>query len=262
MKRTPCIIPLILGVLLAGCRSDQPTSVAEEHGLLSGPQEAGTGPAVDETADDDDVPRFPPPEEFVAEIDNPYLAFARGRIFHYEGQTEEGLETVVVEVTTGTKTILGIDATVVRDRGYLDGNLVEDTLDWFAQDEDGNVWYLGEDSKQIEDGQVVGTEGSWEAGVDGARAGLIMLAEPETGLRYRQEFAPDVAEDRAKIVALRTRVTVAYGTFRRCLETKETSRLDPGSEEFKFYARGVGLLLEAGSRDGDDDRLELTAIEN
>jgi hypothetical protein len=125
----------------------------------------------------------------------------------------------------------------------------------------GNVWYFGEDSKQIENGVVVGTEGSWEAGVDGAKPGIIMLAEPKVGTKYQQEFAPGVAEDMAKVLSLSETVEVPYGRFEGCLKTAEWTPLEPGAREFKYYAPGTGQVLEVQSR-GGGVRVELIAIEN
>jgi hypothetical protein len=209
-----------------------------------------------------DLPEFPSdPDDFVAEIDNPYLAFERGKVFRYEGETDEGVETIVVEVTRRNKTILGVETTVVHDQVFLEGDLIEDTFDWFAQDEDGNVWYFGEDSREIEDGEVVSTEGSWEAGVDGARPGIFMLADPEVGARYQQEFAEGVAEDRARVVRLSEEVEVEFGTFDDCLKILEWNPLQPGSREYKFYAPGVGLVLEHSAQ-GNAARVELVDVDD
>jgi hypothetical protein len=211
---------------------------------------------------DNDVPVFPADANgFVAQIDNPYLHFASGRVFIYQSQTPDGLETDSVQVTNLSKTILGIAATVVHDKVYLNGSLTEDTFDWYAQDTLGNVWYLGEDSKQIQNGVVVGTEGSWEAGLNGATAGIIMLAQPKVGTQYQQEFSAGVAEDNAKVLNLSSNVDVPFGSFTGCLKTQEWTPLEPGARETKFYKAGVGQLLtvEAG---GGGTREELMAIEN
>ncbi len=204
------------------------------------------------------LPSFPMPEDFVSEITNPYLGFADGRVFTYEGETDEGLETIVVEVTRKHKTILGVRTTVVHEQAFLDGELIEDTFDWFAQDKDGNVWYFGEDSKEIEDGEIVSTEGSWEAGVDGAQPGIIMLAQPEVGLSYRQEFYEGVAEDMAKIISLDETVSIGLGNFTGSLETLEWTPLEPGARENKFYQPGIGLILIEGHK----ARTELISINN
>ena len=139
--------------------------------------------------------KFDPCDFGIENIDNPYTTLTPGTTFTYESVTEEGTEEDIVVVTNETKEILGVTATVVRDTVTLDGELIEDTFDWFAQDKEGNVWYLGEDTKEYENGEVVTTEGSWEAGVDGAEAGIVMLADPQVGDTYRQEWYPGHAED-------------------------------------------------------------------
>ena len=139
------------------------------------------------------------PDDFVEVIDNPYLPLQPGTRWVYEGVEDGETERVEVEVTTDRRDVMGISAVVVRDTVYEDGELIEDTYDWFAQDVDGNVWYLGEDSREFEDGELVSTEGSWEAGVDGALPGIVMLADPEVGDAYRQEFYEDEAEDMAEV---------------------------------------------------------------
>jgi hypothetical protein len=245
------LIPVLFaGTLVIGCANDD-QAFPDGSSL--------TAPAVSTAKN---VPDFPAdPGDFVAEIDNPYLGFERGKTFRYEGETGDGLETIVVEVTHDTKTILGVATTVVHDRAYLDGELVEDTFDWFAQDANGNVWYFGEDSKEIEGGIVVSTEGSWEAGVDGAVPGVLMLAEPVVGVKYQQEFAEDVAEDMARVLSLTKTAEVPYGTFDECLMTQEWSHLEPGAREFKYYAPGVGLVLELKPQ-GGRGRVELVSVED
>ena len=182
---------------------------------------------------------------------NQFFPLVPGTTYSYEGKTEEGTETTVVEVLDETRTILGITATVVRDRVFLDGEPIEDTFDWFAQQNTGDVWYLGEDSKEIEDGRVVGTEGSWEAGVDGAKPGIIMWGDPTAHLNeeYRQEFYEGVAEDVATVIGLDEAAEVPYGSFTGCIRTEDRNPLEPGSAEHKVYCPGIGLTLE-GPADG------------
>ncbi len=200
------------------------------------------------------------PGDFVSGVDNPYFTLEPGRTLVYEGKTEEGVERVEVMVTDEQKTVMGIEATVVWDRVYLDEELIEDTRDWYAQDKEGNVWYLGEDSKEIEDGEVVSTEGSWEAGVDGAEPGIVMMADPEVGEIYRQEFYVGVAEDMAEVVALDESAEVPYGSFEGCLQTRDWSPLEENSDEFKFYCPELGgLVLELGKYSGE--RVELVEVE-
>ena len=143
-----------------------------------------------------------------------------------------------------TKLIEGITATVVRDTVKLNGEVIEDTFDWYAQDATGRVWYLGEATKEYENGQVVSTEGSWEAGVDGAKAGIIMFAHPEVGETYWQEFYAGHAEDQGKFLTLNTRVATKADAFKRVRMTEDTTPLHPEIAEIKFYAPGVGIVLE------------------
>jgi len=199
------------------------------------------------------------PESFVDEIDNPYLPFAPGTTFLYSGLDEEGvLIEVVTDVLTDTKEILGVICTIVREREYEDGDLIEDTFDWYTQDVEGNVWYFGEDSREIENGVVVGTAGSWEAGVDGAEPGILMLADPQPGIKYRQEFYQGEAEDRAQVISLDNTVTVPFGTFTNCLRILENSALDPLSIEYKYYAAGVGFIKV--EKEGSDEFEALDSV--
>jgi hypothetical protein len=157
---------------------------------------------------------------------------------------------VVVTVTDRTKQILGIDAVVVHDVVTEGGALVEDTFDWYAQDAEGNVWYLGEQTAEYEDGELVTTAGSWEAGVRGAQPGIVMPAEPRDGLSYRQEHLKGEAEDAAEILGVDETIEVPFGRYDHVVLTKDFTPLDPDALEHKFYARGVGpalvLALSAG----------------
>jgi hypothetical protein len=196
------------------------------------------------------------PADFVGTIDNPYWPMAPGNRWVYREVDAEGNEQrVEVTVTDRTKTILGITATVVHDRVTEDGELVEDTDDWFAQDESGALWYLGEATTEFEDGKPVSTKGSWEAGVDGAEAGLIIPADPEPGMTYRQEHYAGEAEDRGEILRLDSRTTVPFGSFDGLLETEDTTPLEPEVVERKFYARGVGPILALSLSAGDREEL-------
>ena len=195
---------------------------------------------------------------FVSVITNRYNPMIPGTIFHYRSQTRDGVETSEFRITRNTKKILGVTATVVHDRVFLDGELTEDTFDWFAQDAQGNVWYLGEDSKEIDHGQVVSTEGSWEAGVDGAQAGIILPADPQVGQAYRQEYYAGQAEDEAEILSLNEHVEVPFGTFDDVLQTRDFTPLEPDVEEHKFYARGVGPVEERQTSGGASHDVLLT----
>ena len=201
------------------------------------------------------------PTEWFASVTNPFLPFVPGTTSTFEGETKEGTETIVVEVQQTTKTIMGVVATVVRDRVYLDGDLTEDTWDWYAQDSDGNVWYLGEDSKEIENGKVVSTKGSWEWGVDNALPGILMWADPgaHVGEAYRQEYYRNKAEDWGKVVSLTENVTVPYGTFNGCLKTEEWNALEKNSREAKWYCPQVGFVKEMSLK-GGSEAVELIAV--
>lgn len=210
----------------------------------------------------DDI--FSPPYEpvlpttWAAAVTNPYFPLLPGTRLEYRGQTDEGLETIVIEVLAATRIVNGVQAVALRDRVYIDGELVEDTEDWFAQDAEGNVWYLGEDSKEIENGQVVSRAGSWQWGLNGALPGIIMWADPAShvGESYRQEYLRGEAEDWGKVIAVNQAVTVPYGTLTNCIETEDWNGLEPDERERKFYCPDIGVTLEtAGS-----ERVELIQL--
>jgi hypothetical protein len=202
---------------------------------------------------------MPSPEDFVSEIDNPYFPLEAGTTFFYRGTREGQSVSSAFVVTHATKDILGVETRVIQDTVYLDGQLHEIAIDWFAQDEEGNVWYFGEATTEYENGIPVSTAGSWEAGVDGAQAGIIMEAHPAKGDTYAQEVAPPVAQDMATVLSLHRHVTVPYGSFKNCLETEEFSPLKPGFVEHKFYARGIGFL-KAIAVSGGHETLDLVGI--
>jgi hypothetical protein len=202
------------------------------------------------------------PADFVTVIDNPYFPLTPGSIYVYDGITEKGNEHVEVTVTDETKVILGVTCVAVRDTVTVDGLLEEDTIDWYAQDVSGNVWYFGENSLSYEGGLVVSLEGSWTAGVDGAKPGIIMKANPQVGDLYRQEFALGTAEDMAQVIGLNQPTTTPIpnppGPFNNCLETKEFSPLEPDVTEHKFYAPGVGHVQTVDPTTGN--HLDLTSF--
>ncbi|MEZ4415422.1 MAG: hypothetical protein R3E10_06680 [Gemmatimonadota bacterium] len=213
----------------------------------------------------DKHPTSPPydpvlPTDWAADITNPWFPFLPGSSQRFEQQTDEGLETVVVEMLTVRRTVNGVSAVVVHDRVYLEGDLIEDTYDWYAQDSSGNVWYLGEDSKEIENGQVVSTHGSWEWAVDGALPGIIMWANPgqHIGEEYRQEFYEGEAEDWAKVLAVGETVVVPAGTFTNCVRTDEWNGLESASHEDKLFCSGIGFTLGLPQGGGRVELLERT----
>jgi hypothetical protein len=198
------------------------------------------------------------PADFTTKIDNPYWPMKPGSRWVYRETDSEGArQRVVVTVTRRTRLIAnGVRARVVHDVVREGGQLVEVTDDWYAQDKGGNIWYLGEDTTEYENGKPVSKEGSFEAGVDGAQPGVIMPARPRVGMRYRQEYYKGHAEDRARIMSLRERAGVPFGFYGRTLMTRDENPLKPRVLEYKFYARGVGPVL-AISVSGGSDREEL-----
>ena len=199
------------------------------------------------------------PAQFVTQIDNPYLPLTPGTTLTYKGKLDGTPATDVFTVTGETKVILGVGTTVVHDRVFQQGDLVEDTFDWFAQDADGNVWYFGEDTKELDHGVVVSTEGSWEAGVNNARAGIFMPAVPKVGQTFKQEDANKVAEDCTKIVDLHASVRTPYVTSTEALKTEEFSLLEPGVLDNKYYVRNIGLVAERTIQ-GGTDFLDLVSV--
>jgi hypothetical protein len=198
------------------------------------------------------------PADFTARIDNPWWPMSPGSSWIYRETDSEGaVQRVEVTVTDRTKRVNGIEARVVHDVVTERGRLVEDTFDWYAQDRDGNVWYLGEDTKEYEHGEVATTAGSWEAGVDGAQAGVIMPAEPKVGLTYRQEHYAGEAEDAARVLSRDEQAEVPAGHYDGVLMTKDWNPLEPKALEYKLYARGVGpvLVLAASGGGGSEELL-------
>lgn len=200
------------------------------------------------------------PTNFVAVIDNPYFTLTPGTTYTYEGRTDEGLEKIEVTVTETTRTILGIPAREVHDQVWFDDTLIEDTRDWYAQDRDGNVWYLGEAVDNYEDGVLKDHAGSWEAGVDGAKPGIVMETDPQVGDEYRQEYFAGEAEDMGTVVALDAAVTVPHGSFTNCLQTRDWSRIEAMANEYKYYCTDVGFnVLETTVAD-PTERTELVTV--
>jgi hypothetical protein len=203
------------------------------------------------------------PADFTTRIDNPWWPMRPGSRWVYRETDPEGAkQRVVVTVTGKTKLIAnGVRARVVHDVVTEGGEPVEVTDDWYAQDRCGNVWYLGESTTEYGNGKPVSTRGSWEAGVDGAQPGIAVPAKPSVGLSYRQEHYAGHAEDRAEVVSLREQVEVPFGHFApgRVLMTRDLNPLEPKILEFKFYARGVGVVLALGVS-GGSDREELVGF--
>ncbi|HEX6424142.1 MAG TPA: hypothetical protein VFZ79_11725 [Acidimicrobiales bacterium] len=248
-RRAWVVAALAGGLTVAACGD----SSAEGPEASAAP--SATAPVIDPGDGGDYAPDVDP-ADFGGPIDNPYLPLLPGARWVYEGTSEGEAERIEVVVTGERRRVMGIDAVVVRDTVTVDGELVEDTDDWFAQDADGNVWYLGEASTEYEGGEPVGTEGSWEAGAGGALPGVVMPAEPTVGLAYRQEYDEGEAEDLAEVLALDGRATVSGETYDDLLVTREWNPLEPATVEEKSYAAGTGLVLEVVTA-GGEGRVEL-----
>jgi hypothetical protein len=229
MKRASLSLAVTL-VLLAGCGGDEDPSVATAIG--------NDLPQGSEAVELD-------PSTFSADIDNRYWPMEPGTQWTYREIDEEGKEViVVVTVTSETKQIAnGVTARVVRDTVSEDGEPIEDTFDWYAQDAHGNVWYMGEDTAEFEEGKIVSRVGSWEAGVAGALPGIMLPGQPQVGQKYRQEYKKGEAEDNGEVLATTHRVEVEAGGFKDALVTMDTSTIEPDVVEYKFYAPGKGPLL-------------------
>jgi hypothetical protein len=243
-RRTVMIVGMLPLAALSACGddgSDSGSSESASSGLPQGSESVELDPA-----------------EFTADIDNPYWPMSVGSRWVYSETDSEGAEQrVVVTVTDRTKEIAnGIEARVVHDEVTEDGVPTEVTDDWYAQDADGNLWYMGEDTTEYENGKPASTSGSFEAGVDGAQPGIIMPANPEVGQTYRQEYYEGEAEDEGAIVKVDAQAEVPFGHFTPVVMTQDTNPLEPKVLEFKFYAEGVGPVL-ADSVSGGSDREEL-----
>jgi hypothetical protein len=199
------------------------------------------------------------PAHFSARVDNPYLPFAPGTTWHYRGAESGRRSLDVVSVTRRTRRIAGARCVVVRDHLYLAGRLAERTLDYYAQDRAGTVWYFGEGTAELDArGRVTSREGSWRAGVRGARPGIVMPAHPRAGDTFAQERFPGHAEDMFRVLG-RVEVTVPSGRYRHALRTREWTRLEPGVVDHKFYVRGLGMVAERSAR-GPREHAELIAV--
>jgi hypothetical protein len=230
-NRRRCALVLLTTSLLAGgCGGDQPGATQPRENASALPQ-GGDPVRLD-------------PADFTPGSDHPYFPLVPGTRWTFREADAESAADVVVTVTGVTRKLAdGITARVVRDTVSEDGEVVEDTFDWYAQDSDGNVWYLGEDTAEFEDGKVSSREGSFEAGVDGALPGIIMPADPQAGQAYRQEYLAGEAEDNGAVLATGQQAEVAQGHFEDALLTADTSALEPDVLEYKLYAPDVGLVL-------------------
>jgi hypothetical protein len=246
MKRTTTALALLAtaAVAVAGCGSSPSHEQASQARSAASPAPA---PAFD-------------PSRFVRRVDNPWFPLAPGSVYRYRGVKDGKPTTEVMTVTRRTREVGGVAATVVLDRLYERGRLAEDTSDWYGQDRDGNVWYLGEATRELDrSGRTTSTEGSWETGVKGAEPGIFMPARPAVGQSFRQEYLKGQAEDHFAVVAFGQPVKVPGVRTTDALRTKETTPLEPGVIDAKYYVRGIGTVLEQTVK-GGDERNELVSF--
>jgi hypothetical protein len=219
-------------------------------GLLGGALAVAAGPATAALPQGSEPVELDP-AEFSTRVDNPYFPLVPGDRYTYRETDRKTKERVVVGVSDETKRIAnGVTARVVHDRVSEGGEVIEDTFDWYAQDSEGSVWYLGEDTVECRKGRIKNHSGSFEAGVDGAQAGVIMPVNPVPGLKYRQEYYAGEAEDKAEVLSVDEQVEAPYGHFTRALLTKDLVPLEPKVSEYKVYARGIGMVLAVKTSGG------------
>ena len=232
---------------VAGCGSGGSMTTAVSNGTVSGGSGSASPSASSLAPIHGSYSPTIDPSNFGSTIDNRWFPLKPGTTFHYRGVAENGRtpQTDVETVTHQTKQIMGVTSTVVRDTVSQNGQPVERTFDWYAQDREGNVWYMGEDSREMRHGRFVRVGDSWTGGANGAQPGIIMPANPQRGEAYRQEYYPGHALDQARVLGSGGPVTVPNGSYKSTLLTDETApKLDPGVHEHKYYVAGVGDIKE------------------
>ena len=266
------VIGLACVALLTACSSastdssqTSPTPVASAP-VAASPSAAPSSSGPGSSASGAPAASLPPynptidPAKFTEKITNPWFPLKPGQTYIYEGKRDAQPRRTEMAVTTETKMIMGVTCVVVRDVLTSNGALVEKTVDWYAQDVDGNVWYFGEDTAEYVNGAVTSTAGTWLAGVDGALPGIVMKATPAVGDAYRQEYRPGVAEDFAKVQKIDATATVPAGSYSKVVVTEDTDLLDTTKLEHKSYAPGVGFVGSEGMVNGHHEITNLTSI--
>ena len=238
-------------LLCAGCNAD--------GGEQAGSDQAGTPSGSARDLPQGAEPVDLDPKNFTTRIDNPYWPMDPGTRWTYRETDQEGAQLkVVVTVSDQTNKIAnGVTARVVRDTVTEDGEIIEDTFDWYAQDREGSIWYLGENTAEFQNGNLMTREGSFEAGVDGAQAGIIVPADPRDGMKYRQEYYKGKAEDNGEVLSTDEMGQAPFGQYDNALLTKDTITIEPNVQEYKLYAKGVGLVLALGISGGPGSSEEL-----
>jgi hypothetical protein len=228
MHRKLITIALLAALPLAGCGSSSSSSSPSSSGSTSR-------------------------AKFVRTIDNPWFPLKPGSTWRYRGEKDGKTTTELMTATNRTKRIQAADATVVTDRLYSHGHVIEDTLDYYAQDSRGNVWYMGEATRELDaHGKTTSTEGSWQTGVNGAKPGIFMPPAPAVGQSFRQEYLKGQAEDHFAVAALGVPVKVPGARSSDAMRTREWTPLEPGVIDHKLYVRGIGTALEQTVKGGDE----------
>jgi hypothetical protein len=268
--KQPIAIPLAAALAFclaaAGCAADRTpapaaTSTAQPSATVAATSPStGTPTASHLPVGSEAVPLDP--ADFSADITHPLWPMKPLTRWIYREIETDGTVTdgVVIATTKTQKLASGITGRVVRDTARQGGKIVEDTIDWYAQDSAGNVWYLGEQTAEFENGKIVSRHGSWEGGAKGAQPGIMLPAQPQVGQHYRQEYLKGEAEDKAVVLATDELVQVPAGRYRHALLTKDTSTIEPNVVEYKLYARGAGPALALSISDGSS-REELVKID-
>jgi hypothetical protein len=250
LKGRAFLVLAVSGALIGGGVAAAPSASAAAV-PAAGPIPSGAGPGWPATIN---------PGGFAPHVTNPWFPLKPGSIWHYKGLKEATRMTDTVTATHKTKKILGVATTVVHDVVAVNGKPEEVTDDFYAQDRRGNVWYFGEETEELNpQGKQTSTEGSFEAGVEGARPGVLIPGHPKVGLVGRQEFLKGEAEDHFRVLDLNARISVPFVTTKTALRTKEWTPLEPGTIDNKYYVRGVGTVREIAVK-GPIEKLELISF--
>jgi len=248
MIRKETLVLAVVGLAGASC-----TKSSGSNGQSVSPASPSGPGQVTSPAGATPSPSAIDPANFVGTIDNEWFPLLPGSRYVYRGQKDGETAIDLVTITGETKIIDGVRCLAVRDVLRLGGKLAEKTEDWYVQDRQGNVWYFGEDTAEYNDkGKVVTTEGSWQSGVDGARPGIFMPADPQTGQSFQQEFYPGQAEDHFVVLDMLGTGKVPYGSFKDALVTAEWTPLEPRVLTEKFYVKGIGQVKEIDVAGGDE----------
>ena len=248
---------MVVLALVAGCSSNQAST---SEGTTPSPPSSSTAPSPTPTASSSAYRVEVVPARFSAKVTNPWFPLPVGRTWEYRGSDEDGRVRELVTVSDETEKVGGVTCRVVLDRLFRGDAVVETTKDFYAQDRQGNVWYFGEDTAELEDdGSMVTTEGTWHYAVAGAQPGIVMTAVPAVGDTHRQEYLPGYAEDFYAVDRLGAATSTPYKRFTGLVQTQEWTPLEPDVVSRKLYARGIGLVKELNTK-GPQESLSLVAV--